>query len=75
MTLLSQHYRIPDYDTHFSSGCSGREIFGDLLVSKIKRMIKIDDFSNFFYGHGGILDRLDSILPSFVLCFWIFFLI
>ena len=50
-------------------------IFGDLFVSKIKRMIKVDDFSNFFYGHGGILDRLDSILPSFVLSFWIFFLI
>jgi len=59
----------------FILGLISTSIFGDLFVSKIKRMIKIDDFSNIFYGHGGILDRLDSILPSFVLCFWIFFLI
>ena len=49
-------------------------ILGDLAVSKIKRILSIDDFSNIFYGHGGILDRLDSILPSFTLFFWIFFL-
>jgi CDP-diglyceride synthetase len=59
----------------FILGLITTSIFGDLFVSKIKRMIKVDDFSNFFYGHGGILDRLDSILPSFVLSFWIFFLI
>ena len=49
-------------------------ILGDLAVSKIKRILSIDDFSNIFYGHGGILDRLDSILPSFTFFFWIFFL-
>ena len=49
-------------------------ITGDLSVSKIKRILDIDDFSTLFYGHGGILDRLDSILPSFTLFFWIFFL-
>jgi len=50
-------------------------IFGDLFVSKIKRAIKVKDFSNFLYGHGGISDRLDSILPSFAIAFWIFFLL
>lgn len=50
-------------------------ILGDLFVSKVKRVIAVKDFSNILYGHGGISDRLDSVLPSFAISFWIFFLL
>ncbi len=36
--------------------------FGDLIASQIKRYCQIKDFGDIFPGHGGILDRFDSIL-------------
>ncbi|MCR4875344.1 MAG: phosphatidate cytidylyltransferase [Clostridia bacterium] len=44
---------------------------GDLIASWIKRKAGIKDYGSIFPGHGGFMDRLDSVIVSIpiVLCF------
>ena len=41
---------------------SAVSILGDLSFSLIKRHLSIKDYGSFFPGHGGVLDRFDSII-------------
>lgn len=55
--------RVNDYLTLLYGlvGALG-SVFGDLMMSVIKRQTGIKDYGNLIPGHGGILDRFDSVL-------------
>lgn len=43
---------------------------GDLVASKIKRIVNIKDYGFIMPGHGGVLDRFDSIIFSAPLIYY-----
>ena len=47
-------------------------VLGDLSASLIKRQCAVKDFGNIMPGHGGAMDRFDSVL--FVLPYAFFFM-
>ena len=47
----------------------GSATLGDLVESLIKRDLDIKDISSWLPGHGGFLDRLDSMLPSMAMLY------
>ncbi|MFC1835427.1 phosphatidate cytidylyltransferase [Thermodesulfobacteriota bacterium] len=48
---------------------------GDLCASAIKRKLKIKDFGSIIPGHGGVMDRADSLLMAFPATFYFLVLV
>ena len=42
--------------------CALIGLVGDLTASMIKRQTGIKDYGNIMPGHGGVMDRFDSVL-------------
>ena len=55
--------------------CSSISVLGDLFASKIKRETGIKDYGKIMPGHGGVLDRFDSIIFTVPIVFYSFSLI
>lgn len=67
-------YRVQDWVV-IATCCAVFGTLGDLLESKLKRMAQVKDSGRLMPGHGGFLDRFDSILvatPMVALYFLLF---
>ena len=68
--------KLPSWWEYLVLGLLGGFVgqMGDLFASLVKRHSGIKDFSNLFPGHGGMLDRLDSVLFMAILmgCYRLF---
>lgn len=70
---VSGYYSLQDW-LAIPLCCAVFGTFGDLLESKIKRIASIKDSGSLMPGHGGFLDRFDSLLIAIPFVFLYYFL-
>lgn len=73
---MSEFFVHPVY-TFAIASCIGAilAVVGDLAASAVKRNHQIKDYGRLIPGHGGILDRFDSVIFTAPAVFWAVFII
>lgn len=64
LVLYGACHRMVNFPMLIALGliCGVLDQFGDLSMSAIKRNFQVKDFGSWMPGHGGVLDRFDSLL-------------
>jgi phosphatidate cytidylyltransferase len=70
---FTRYYSVIDWIV-ISLFCAVFGTLGDLLESKLKRMANVKDSGSLMPGHGGFLDRFDSLLVAIPFVFVYYFL-
>ncbi len=75
-TVIDRTFALPNVNTVLLSTvtCAAGSILaqiGDLAASAMKRYTGIKDFGNLIPGHGGIIDRFDSVLLTSPVVYYI----